>query len=163
MTYNYKPKTEYYNANREKKLKYAREYYRAHRDIINSKNKERGERYGVKGLRKKWEKSYYARNKEKVLLETSIYRQETRKKIIVLLGGKCVVCGESNPRYLQTDRIKGGRHSTSVRWIAQHIKEFQLLCANHHHEKTNYGEVLYNNQVFEWGTKGRLLSLDTPR
>ncbi len=74
------------------------------------------------------------------------YLRECRRKIIKLLGGKCVTCGFSDPRALQVDHVNGdgykykrgiGRtycNSSMLKMIQRSIdnntNEFQLLCAN---------------------------------
>jgi hypothetical protein len=66
-----------------------------------------------------------------------------RRHLIDFLGGKCVVCGIDNPRMLQLDYIPGRytpkhghRHPRYPAYVRKHREDFQLLCANHHQEKT---------------------------
>lgn len=89
-------------------------------------------------------KRYYDRNREWILEKGKKQTESIRKNVSSQLGGKCIVCGESNERYLHFDRIKGGFHHSNVRWVRDHIGEFQILCANHHNEKTVYKEINHN-------------------
>jgi len=72
------------------------------------------------------------------------FRNQTHKyrmKIIEMLGGHCVRCGEDDWRCLQTDHIDGGgnkdfhnggnaRYCRIIREIKENPNKFQLLCAN---------------------------------
>ena len=109
---NRKYQSDYYQANKEKKIKAASERQIKHRDTVNRCHKR-------------------------------LYTKR-RLKIIELLGGKCsnpnclVVGGCKDVRCLQFDHINGGgseqrRHLGSVsllKYILEHLDEFQLFCAN---------------------------------
>jgi hypothetical protein len=84
----------------------------------------------------------YQRNrlKKNPLYNKERYYQE-RKLLINALGGKCVVCGETNLLWLQIDYKKGidgygWRHPRHFGFVMRNKKDFQILCANHHQEKT---------------------------
>ncbi len=69
-----------------------------------------------------------------------------RAEAIQLLGGKCIVCGASNPNWLHIDFIPTQRglkyrHPRHIRYIREHLGEFRLLCANHHYELTLTGKI----------------------
>ncbi len=58
------------------------------------------------------------------------YQARKRLAVIKKLGGKCVVCGETNPKKLQIDE-----HDKSLSWSPRYQaildgKTFPLLCAN---------------------------------
>lgn len=77
---------------------------------------------------------------------TAEYNQNYRRQVIILLGGKCVTCGFSDPRALQVDHVNGdgyGNRNGSVggwgaKILLRAVREdlrcgtgrFQLLCAN---------------------------------
>jgi len=67
--------------------------------------------------------------------------RDERRKAIALLGGKCIVCGVTNPNWLHIDYIPGTRnsrhrHPRHLAYIRKHLGEFRILCANHHYELT---------------------------
>lgn len=74
------------------------------------------------------------------------YNQE-RNEVIVALGGECIACGNKNPLHLHLDYIptmrgKGGfRHPRHKRWMLDNLKDFRVLCANHHTELTLTGRI----------------------
>jgi predicted nucleic acid-binding Zn ribbon protein len=73
-------------------------------------------------------------------------RQGDRLESIRLLGGKCIVCGATNPNWLHIDFIPTTRnlpfrHPRHLRYIREHLSEFRLLCANHHYELTLTGRI----------------------
>jgi predicted nucleic acid-binding Zn ribbon protein len=79
------------------------------------------------------------------------WRNKNRKErleIIQKLGCICKVpmCGVSNPLHLHVDYIPtmigtGFRHPRHKRWVLDNIKDFRLLCANHHYELTITGQI----------------------
>ena len=123
---------------KEETREYRRQYYLTHKKEF----KKRQRRYKKAGKTVLWAKTYVERNRAKVREAQNRFRNTLRQKTFEALGGKCIVCGESNKRWLHTDRIKGGRHTNNARWVYNHRDEFQILCANHHNEKTVYGEFL---------------------
>ncbi len=68
--------------------------------------------------------------------------KNAREMIFAALGGKCAVCGNSDPRVLQVDHKKGGgtqmrRKYSGSRYYPKILSElhrggYQLLCANDH-------------------------------
>lgn len=78
--------------------------------------------------------------------------KEAKKEIIKLLGGKCVCCGITDIRVLQIDHVNNDglierklskKHRRNVysiifNKIKERSKDYQLLCLNCHHLKTNY-------------------------
>jgi 5-methylcytosine-specific restriction endonuclease McrA len=76
------------------------------------------------------------------------YYEKVKSKTIELLGGKCVACGEDDPRVLQVDHIKperrkmrDGTYSARQNMLRvlkepRYAKAVQLLCANCHMKKT---------------------------
>lgn len=128
-----KSRRDHYHRNRERLLKQKREW--------KLKNRERD-------LKNKRE--WYVKNRLKVNAYFRESLKKLRKECLGKLGEKCVICGEDNERYLHLDRIKGGAHSRQQYWIKNHLDEFQLLCANHHNEKTVYKEILWNKKSIKF-------------
>ncbi len=69
-----------------------------------------------------------------------------RLREIDLLGGRCIVCGVTNPNWLHVDYIpttngKPYRHPRHLSYIREHLSDFRLLCANHHYELTLTGMI----------------------
>jgi hypothetical protein len=69
------------------------------------------------------------------------YNKRLRALVLKLLGGKCARCPWKDPRALQIDHKNGntpeGRrrmqraNASHLRYVRDHLDEFQLLCANH--------------------------------
>lgn len=82
-------------------------------------------------------------------------RVRNRLKLIELLGGKCVKCGDKNIFHLQFDHINndghkdGSRTNGTPRMIRTYlnglydIKRLQILCANCNYEKQYIRNKLY--------------------
>lgn len=81
------------------------------------------------------------KGKRKLRIAHIRYSQKLRLKTFEKLGGKCVVCGESDWRCLQIDHVNGGGHTElkEIGRVAIYLKilknrckngEYQLLCAN---------------------------------
>jgi len=142
MAYNKKHQIDYYRRNIEEIKEKRRKYY-----LLNKKAfRKRQLKYKEKGLTVKWAKEWVKNHKEKVRIQSNEWRRQRRQRVIEKLGGKCIICGHNNTRHLETDRIKGGRHSTS--YVFTHTEEFQILCANHHSEKTLYGSIIYEGKEY---------------
>lgn len=113
---------------------------------------------------KKWRQ----KNKEKVKLWKSMSPEKKReyqkrcldklrRKVLEILGNKCIHCGESDIRCLQIDHVNGGgckerkklflkHYGTYLRFVLKEIqadsKDYQLLCANcNWKKKYNSGEI----------------------
>lgn len=110
---------EYYEKNKERILEKSRKYY--------AENKE------------KWKNKYYDSEVNTRLAREK--NQRKRKKLISLLGGKCVRCGFDDWRALQVDHIKGGgsqdsktmvgmKNNVLLKRIKNGSTKYQLLCAN---------------------------------
>ncbi len=78
-----------------------------------------------------------------------MYKDKARKdrlEAIRLLEGCCVVCGVTNTNWLHVDYIPTNkaspfRHPRHLRFVRDHLKDFRLLCANHHYELTLTGRI----------------------
>lgn len=68
------------------------------------------------------------------------YYQLRRKKLIDHLGGRCAVCGKTED--LHIDHVEKDKkafaisHKMSIKNNVEELKKCQLLCSEHHHEKT---------------------------
>lgn len=132
---------ESYRRNREARLKYIKEYAEKNKEKIKEYRKQyyRKNKKRIKTRTKKnWNK-----NKVKFNIERNKKRQELKRKVIQILGGKCIQCGVDDMRCLQLDHIHGGgteeRSKMNVRAIYRFIlnnpreeweHKYQLLCAN---------------------------------
>lgn len=73
-------------------------------------------------------------------------RRKDRAETIALLGGACVVCGETYWPFLEIDYIpttrgKPHRHSRGHKFMRDNAKDFRVLCANHHRELSTTGRI----------------------
>lgn len=90
-------------------------------------------------------------NKNRLLKNPNAWKDKLHKErshIIGLLGGKCCVkkCNVKNIYHLHIDYIPtmigtGYRHPRHRAWVVENIKDFRLLCANHHYELTITGKI----------------------
>jgi len=72
--------------------------------------------------------------------KTRVRAERRRTRALMLLGGKCEVCGINDSRCIQIDHIAGGAYKekksyrSSAGLVNQVLKDparFQVLCANH--------------------------------
>lgn len=73
-------------------------------------------------------------------------KKKERLEILSALGGCCVVCGVTKTVWLHVDYIptcvgKKYRHSRGKRFVLDNIRDFRILCANHHYELTLTGAI----------------------
>ena len=144
---------EYYWKNRTKLLQKKKEWY--------NKNKEKVRKY-----QHEYHKKYYKKNKERLIIknnqwtEGSGYRKYYQRKesldLLEIMGGKCIMCGETDKRLLERDHINNGKKDRErfsgghamIRYYLKHPKEakknLQPLCANCHKLKTDW-----NNKTIE--------------
>jgi len=69
-----------------------------------------------------------------------------RRRILELLGGRCIVCSVDNPHWLHVDYIpttrgEMHRHPRTLKFTREHPELFRILCANHHYELTLTGKI----------------------
>lgn len=111
----------YYQRNRAKVLARTRKYRKLHAAEIN-KRKRQARRDNI----------------DAYIIKERLKQRRTREHNIKLLGGKCAVCGEANMHFLHIDCINGGKHKKNKSEYIKNPKKYQVLCANHHYEKTYY-------------------------
>lgn len=90
-------------------------------------------------------------NQNRVKKNPTVWKEKwnsDREEIITNLGGKCTVphCKVKNHTWLHIDYIptmvgSKYRHPRHKRWVLDNLKDFRLLCANHHYELTLTGEI----------------------
>ena len=95
-----------------------------------------------KARRNKWNNEH----RQQIAKSSQERQKRMRVELLEKLGNKCIICGETNQRYLHLDRVKGGYHHRTMYWVKKHITEFQILCANHHNEKTCYKEIIWKGK-----------------
>ena len=96
-----------------------------------------------KACRKKYNQTYYEKNKLRLKELVKGITPKMRAKVIAELGGKCVRCGFNDPRALQIDHINGGgvKEIRSMRRYSYYLMihnlpeeerdaKYQCLCAN---------------------------------
>ena len=88
------------------------------------------------------------------------YRLRNRHKLLELMGGACVCCGERDPMFLQVDHVfndghkdrKNMKHNLKINDYLKIWNEtperIQLLCANCNHAKAKNDGVLYRPEKF---------------
>ena len=96
-------------------------------------------------------KAWPAEKKQRIWAERREYMRSWRDKIINAYGGRCVCCGETEPKFLEIDHIDGGgcKHRKEIgpgaeslyRWVEKHNfpPTLQVLCANCHNAKSFHG------------------------
>lgn len=90
---------------------------------------------------------FYQRNRVKK--NADVWKEQARserRKILEMLGGKCVVCGVENPLWLHVDYIPTNkndpyRHPRTLKFTRENLHLFRILCANHHYELTLSGKI----------------------
>lgn len=88
-------------------------------------------------------------NDNRVTKNPEVWREKQRRdraRQLELLGGKCIVCGVTNPNWLHIDYVPTTRntpyrHGRGLAFIRRNIHLFRLLCANHHYELTLTGRI----------------------
>jgi len=140
---------------KEEKQVYARVYYLAHKQKINSQNKAnrlKRKEEDPELYKKEWQRygrTYYNNNKKELIKKSIVYtKNDIQKKYVAiyeyLLRHPCVDCGNPDIRVLQFDH-KGDKtnsvsalaqRNTSLPKIQQEIEKCDVRCANCHTIKT---------------------------
>jgi hypothetical protein len=88
-------------------------------------------------------------NRTRLAKNPGAWREKSRSEraeIIAMLGGRCIVCGASNPvwlhaDYIPTTRDRPFRHPRHIAFVRVNASDFRVLCANHHYELTLTGRI----------------------
>ncbi len=118
---------EYYQRNREKMILYAKNYRLDNLEKVRVSGRIANQKY-------------YKKTSIRQSFTNATLWKELRIKTLNSLGGTvCVRCGFSDIRALQIDHINGGgkkhiesfsSNKTYHKYVREHPKEFQVLCAN---------------------------------
>ena len=134
--------------NREAQSAHMKEWYRQHPDYLRNREK----------IRRKINLKYKETFNKRVSRYQSMTGYKLKLKVIEMLGGKCCVCGISDPRVLQVNHLKGGGGKDRAKygyssgyWSAiisgrRSTEDLDLRCAN--------CNILYE---YERGRRGRHL------
>lgn len=122
----------------DKQREYTKRYYQGHREQILKRRKEYNEklRQRAKITGERW----YAKSDEvyaRRIQRTKEHQWEVKLAIIELFGGKCLRCGNDDPRVLQLNHISGnGRQERKSNFYRRILRgerltdDLELLCAN---------------------------------
>jgi hypothetical protein len=132
---------------REKNRLYCKAYRQAHLEEERAKDK---------AFRDAHKAERYAAHKE--------WQRKLRAEVLETLGGKCVCCGESEPKFLAIDHINGdgAEHRRKIgKGIYSWLKKngyppgFQLLCHNCNIAKSFYGACPHRDtSTYEHESRG---------
>lgn len=105
-----------------------------------------------KPCRRAYERAWRAENQEyraRHVREQMALRKRQRQQVISHYGGRCVCCGEAEPKFLCLDHVEGGgRLHRKTKSGGRHWKDiidlgfppdFQILCANCNQAKETEG------------------------
>ena len=115
----------------------------AYNSLSSAEKSKRGRRNNIKGRKSK--AKWYIQNQERILDKTNKQYQERREQIIEQLGGVCSHLGCNCTENLQFDHINPLKKSFNISerlssWdikkLQPEIKKCQLLCPEHHAQKT---------------------------
>ena len=129
--------------------KYNKDYKKKHKKRLNKRNNELQRLFRERNPHM----ASYGTTKE----GRRAYRKNQRLELVGLMGGKCVVCGETDPIYFQIDHVnndgsagergKDGRRKEHGVLFHSYFKSpdsFQLMCANCNWAKEKNGGKVYN-------------------
>jgi len=103
----------------------------------------------VKASKARADRKWYLKNRERRIAYQSEYRRGIRTKALEAYGGRCVCCGETEPKFLSFDHKNGHGHQdrkslrTGNGWyqklLRDHPEDIQILCHNCNLSKGFYG------------------------
>jgi len=106
----------------------------------------------INTVRKKWRRKH--RNDENYKKHNceyyKKYREKLRKKIMELIGFKCVIC--ETEKSIEFHEIHGKKHPigfVGLRYTLNHIKDFVPLCTKHHMAVHRSAEIFYDKTAQE--------------
>lgn len=139
----------------------AREYYLANRERILASRIERKEQI------KAWRRRNYAENREQKILQWRQYvegnkdkhrgwmqkanykhRQGLKQQVVVLLGGKCSCCGETELAFLSVEHVGrwGAQHRRNDGWKARGAELYRRII-NGLYPKDKFDVLCMNCQI----------------
>ncbi len=144
----------YYQEHRAEILIKKKAYRDAHREERRQRQREYNKRrYAThSGEYKTRAQLYHAAHREERLAYARARVIAERATVLQHYGGKCVCCGETEPKFLSLDHIKnnGGKHRKAIHaggssfyhWVIKHDfpADLQLLCHNCNMAKGFYGQ-----------------------
>ncbi len=114
--------------------------------------KERSFSRGSLETRRKWERAYYERNRERELQRAKRLYEALRAEVLEAYGNRCACCGESIAEFLSVDHVNGraGKNRKELNltgrafylWLKRAgfpQGEFRLLCHNCNIARGHYG------------------------
>lgn len=107
-----------------KRKAYLKKYRREHREERNEKKRYK---YAT-------DVEYRERLKAKARVRVLKLWRKRRKKLVELLGNKCVICGKTSKK-IHYHEIHGKEHLygySSIKYILEHIEDFVALCITCH-------------------------------
>lgn len=139
-----KNQAEYYQKNKETRLKYGRQWRKDHPDRCRE-------------LCESWRN----KNRQKVRDGVNRHQKKLRAEIIEAYGSKCACCGEKTPQFLTVDHIDGGgkqeRQKMSSNKFLVSIRNrgfpkdlYRLLCWNCNSGRAINGGVCPHKERQSW-------------
>jgi hypothetical protein len=150
--------------NKEDREKNRKEYYEKNKENLSQKAKKKRkelteeERIKIREKRNNW----YEDTKDQRRLYFKERKQNNKKYLIDMLGGKCVGCGTTkNLQFDHIDRTKksfciGKRLASNLEKLIEEANKCQLLCENCHQHKT-----LVNHDCNNLAVGKRVISIET--
>lgn len=150
----------------EDKLKRSREYHYENRDKNLERNKERynnlteEQKEERRATRTQWERD----NKAEINAKRKERKEQHKKHLIDMLGGKCSGCGTTeNLQFDHLDRTTksfniGSNLAAKIEKLEEEAKKCQLLCKDCHQIKTlinhDCEQITYGKRVVEVKKEG---------
>ncbi len=129
-----------------------------------NKNKVRKDGYNnlCKECSRERSKKYYSENRERHIKVIYKYKKSSLEKkrewmFAFLMEHPCVDCGESDPRALEFDHVKGKKQNvssllgscSSIERIKKEIELCEVRCANCHNIKTAIERNYYTHRLLK--------------
>ncbi|SRR3990167_9778514 len=154
---------EYYLKNRDKIHTQQKEYYQKNREkrILYSKNYRLNNLEKARNCARLSNRKYYKRTFQRQSIWNANLWKALRLKTLESIGGVfCKKCGFPDIRALQIDHINGGgkkhiesfsSNKTYHKYVREHPKKFQVLCANCNRIKVMENKELRKKKKYNVG------------
>jgi hypothetical protein len=122
------------------------------RACLGIERRERKVRRGSLETRLAWERTYYARNRERLLSQERARNAAVRAEVLAAYGHRCACCGETTAEFLVIDHVngRGSRDRKELNlvgralnlWLRRHgfpRDAYRLLCHNCNSARGHYG------------------------